>query len=83
MLDKYMVVITGGQEAGVNLHDYLVIAEQIKDPETGEALGRYPNIMVRVDQVFPKFVVAKLVPTRGYYSDSTGVNIGDEVVMAK
>lgn len=82
VLDRYTVAVNGGAEAGIAVGDELRIAENIVDPETGEVIGVYPDMRVRVTEVFPRFCVAQTFRITVGDDAVVTVNIGDSVEAA-
>jgi hypothetical protein len=73
------MALNRGQEHGVMAGDiYTVASDDIIDPETGENLGGYSRLRVKVIEVYPKFCVAETyrIVGRGERPEVT-VRIGD------
>ena len=84
VIDSYTLAITGGADVWVEVGEWLIVAENIIDPETGESLGTYPNLKVLVSHVFPRFCVAETtVDDRRNRYKTLVVNVGDEVRRCK
>lgn len=84
IIDCYTVAVNRGAQHGVEPGDKLAIGRnEIHDPETGEHLGFYGEVQLRVTDVYPRFAMAK---TDGSTKDGlriTTVNIGDAVERAQ
>ena len=39
--------------------DLLCITSDVIDPETGDVIGQYPNLRLKVTEVYPRFCVAE------------------------
>lgn len=80
VLDAHTVVVTGGTDIGVTAGEVLQIREDIIDPETGEKIGVYPDLKVRVTDVHPRFCVAEtFCQPQGRNDVTITINIGDAV----
>lgn len=79
IIDCYTVAITKTDAPYLGRGDILTIGSQeIIDPETGESLGRLPQLQVKVCEVYDKFVIAETY--RYACTDPlVTVNIGDPV----
>lgn len=84
ILDCYTVAITKTDGPLLGLGDILSIGtEPVIDPETGECIGHYPQLRVRVIQVYTKFVIAetyRLITQRDTDRKKVTVNVGDDVL---
>lgn len=79
VLDSHTVVVTGGAAAGITVGDELRICEDIIDPQTGDKIGTYPDLPVRVTEVHSKFCVAETFRRVKGRSATVTINIGDSV----
>lgn len=82
ILDCYSVALNRGSEHGVTAGEiYTIASTDVIDPETGENLGRYSKLRVKVTDVYPKFCVAETyrIPMSGEDREFT-VNIGDPAI---
>ncbi|GAS92672.1 hypothetical protein [Mycolicibacterium brisbanense] len=60
LIDQFSLVLNRGSEHDVMTGDVFSIGSlPIIDPETGEDLGSYPKLQVKVRHVHPKFCVAE------------------------
>lgn len=60
VLDRYSLALNRGGEDGIMAGDIFTIgSKDVIDPETGENLGRYGKLRVKVTDVYPKFCVAE------------------------
>lgn len=81
VLDCHTVAINRGSEAGVTAGDLLCITSDVIDPETGDVIGQYPNLRLKVTEVYPRFCVAETyrLVGRGSNERYVVVNVGDDV----
>lgn len=80
VLDRYSLVLNRGGNHGIMAGDIFTIGSgDIIDPETGETLGQYGKLRVKVTDVHPKFCVAEtyriLMPDDR--ESQVVINIGD------
>lgn len=64
IVDEYTVIVNIGKENGISFGDYLKVKSEgieIKDPETGDILGKYGETKARlkVKDVYDKFSICK------------------------
>ena len=80
VLDRHTVAINSGADAGVMTGDLLCITSDVIDPETGDVIGSYPNLRLKVTEVYPRFCVAETyrlaLPGERV---AVVVNVGDDV----
>jgi hypothetical protein len=79
VIDKYGLAINRGRDHGIMAGDVFSVGSQpIIDPETGEDLGSYPKVRVKVVHVHPKFCVAETYRSVSNVRDAVvTVGIGD------
>lgn len=80
VLDCYSVAINAGSDAGMKAGDLVcIVSDDVIDPETGDGLGRYPRVRLKVTETYPNFCVAETYFRLGHGSRTVKVNIGDVV----
>lgn len=84
VLDRYSLVLNQGSEHSVMAGDiYTIGSGDIIDPETGDNLGQYGKMRVKVTEVYPKFCVAETY--RILMSDDrdtkVAINVGDPALL--
>lgn len=79
VVDHHTVAINRGAEAGLRGGDILCVASDVVDPETGHVIGSYPNLRVKVTEVYPRFCVAETYRLAHGDDRIVTVNIGDDV----
>lgn len=80
VIDAHTVAINAGTTAGVMAGDFLCITSDVIDPETGDVIGSYPNLRLKVTEVYPRFCVAETYHLVDRANNHTAVvNVGDDV----
>lgn len=79
VIDEYSLALNRGDDHGIMVGDVFSVGSQpIIDPETGEDLGSYPKVRVKVVHVHPKFCVAVTYRSVSNVRDAVvTVDIGD------
>lgn len=84
LLDQFSLALNRGSENGVMAGDiYTIGSKDIIDPETGEHLGRYGKLRVKVTDVYPKFCVAETyrILTSDERESKVEVEVGDPALL--